>query len=154
MAKKKGLELDGLKGVYAGLKNLDRKYKSRAMKTLLRKAANKLKEPLVSAAPSTPGGTFKNKRNISTVADKELRGAISVGYIKKAYKARWIERGTKMRKTSSGANRGRISKKPWIDRTHRKEIPAIVKNLNDNATKIMVDILSRQSKGIKKKLNK
>jgi HK97 gp10 family phage protein len=89
--------------------------------------------------------------NNVVVAKGKGKTTVLVGFNKKAGAiARWIEKGTKVRATSEGENRGEIEPQPFIEKAHQKALPAIISFMNTNYLKL----IERSMRKHIKKLNK
>jgi HK97 gp10 family phage protein len=177
MADKEKFEIEGLKDIQKALDKLPTKIKGKVLRRANRMQANKVKKAVKAAAPENTksskisfkrvkSGKNKGKRrvvkhsikaNIKTASDRSNLSGVLVGIDKIAFQARFIEYGTKNRKTKgkgkyrAGAGRGSVKAKPFFMPTVDRMIPKIIKELNTSYGDIISESLRKQSKLIKRK---
>jgi HK97 gp10 family phage protein len=140
------------------LKSLDRQFQAQIYYKFNRKVAGVVARRLKQNAP-VQSSKSRHKKSLkdSVVVTKNKKGnasAVSVGFKKKGYRVRFIEYGTSIRATKAGANRGYMTAKPFVQRSHDEAIPEVNKMVGEDYAKHMQKILKSEVKKINKKLAK
>jgi HK97 gp10 family phage protein len=149
-----GIKIEGIDEVIAALEQLSKGVGERALSDVFREAAKIVKEDLKANAPAR-----RLKKN-KVIPIRARRGAVTVGYSKAGYIARFYERGTKSRKLlgrgkyKKGTNRGVFRSRPFVERTFKAALPKIESLIMNQTKKIMSRSLERYSKRLSKKLGR
>ena len=140
--------LDGTKEIIEALDSLDDKEILKLIKSTNRVALNKeVIKPLKAAIPYSS----RDKKGIKIVADKEFRKTgLYAGPTTDVFWLRFLERGTKVRTTKSGANRGKISARPLIAPVLDNQSEAVIDFFNKDFGDALATVMEKKLKRIKK----
>ena len=109
-------KVEGLKEVYDILNQLPLKVSESVLRSFNRKA---LTVNIVRPLKSVLNYSSETKKNIKVQADKLNKTAVVAGPTSSVFWVRFVDKGTKQRKTSAGWNRGRIRARnriePFVD---------------------------------------
>ena len=145
----KDFKIEGLSEVMVALKELPEKLQNQFIKSFLRKAGKRfIVEPLKSKLHYSE--SLENTIKVVTANDD--KNAIQAGVTGRGYKLRWVDLGTKVRKTKKGYNRGQIIGKNQIQPAIEDGIPEIVKYTEDEFANEINKMLERKLKRLKKTL--
>jgi len=118
---KTNFELEGVSEVIDALEALEPKQLLSVIKALERKALNEnIVKPLKAALPYSAD----SEKSIRVVQDNQDRTGFWAGITSDAYWLRFVEKGTNIRTTKKGANRGAISAK-------NRAVPTILGQTDD-----------------------
>lgn len=147
MADKISYSLTGTKDIVEALDSLKPKVLNNIIKSTNRKALNQeIKKKVQAALPYSA----KTKKGIKTLGDKEDRATgVWAGATSDVFYLRFLEKGTKVRTTESGANRGRITPNPRIVPTIESNVDNVVNFFNKDAGEEIAKIMQRKLKRIK-----
>lgn len=163
--KREPIRIEGLKDVYKALNGLPPNVKGAALRSVHRKAAAITQGEMVRRAPVGSSRTSNTRRekkmgdlrdNIKIGNDRENLSGVIVGVFN-AFWARFIERGTKQRTTQgrgkyrAGANRGKVTARPFIEPAIESTYQKTAKYINKNYMQIIKSYLQRKNKRISKK---
>ena len=142
--------IEGLKDVERALKVLPRNLQGNILRTANRRLIAPVRKDVKSQIPKRTGRASKELKIKTSRRDKT---AVQLGFTSDAYYMRFLEKGTRVRQTRDGANRGSVTARPFIERTYNRGAKTIIK---EKAPKeygnIVADILSKKSARIRKKL--
>lgn len=142
-------KIEGLSETMVALKELPDKLQKQFLKTFLRKAGKKfIVEPLKSKLHYSES----LEKTIKVVSANDDKNAIQAGITGRGYKLRWVDLGTKVRKTRKGYNRGQIIGKNQIQPAIEEGIPEIVKYTEDEFANEINRMLERRLKRLKKSI--
>lgn len=139
-----------IEDILNALDNLDRKIALRLQAAANRKVLKDLKI-VQQLKDKTPEKTGKSAASIK-LRSKKGAGIVAPG--PDGYPLRFIERGTVVRKTKKGANRGSIERKPFIQQTYKSNQKEIFEKANQEYEDLIIKALERNIKNIKKKLGR
>lgn len=147
MAKKKGVEIEvigakELKKLFVDIN--DDALSLAILKDINRAGANLYKKELKSKAPKTV------KKNIKVSAIKDDKTGLIIGPTSGAFWARFLEKGTKVRK----GPRGRISPKPFVWPTIESNETKVVNEIYNKMSKRVLNWLKRKTKNLNNKIKK
>ena len=139
-------KIEGLKEFMDAIVDLPMHLQKKVLKSFLSKAGRKfvVKELKASLPYST-----KSKKGINVVADRR-EVAVYAGVTGKSFWLNWADRGTTVRKTKSGANRGFILAKNQVSRKVDEEIEPIIKYSNEEIGNETSKFFDRKLKKIRK----
>lgn len=151
---KSGIKIEGIEEIQLALEQLSKGVSERAIQEVFKEAAKIAREDLKSNAPA------RRLRKNKVIPIRARRGAVTVGYSKAGFIARFYEKGTKQRKLlgrgkyRKGTNRGVFRSRPFVERTFNAAIPKIENLIMNQTKKIMIRSLERYSKRLSKKLGR
>src|SRR5205807_2309849 len=97
-----------------------------------------VKKELSAAAPEGNNDKKSNaKLSSKTTIKKSDTGGALVGFKKSAFYVKFIEMGTAVRKTKSGANRGTMPRQPFIEKAYESAAPKAIDYMSTNLLKII-----------------
>ena len=142
------MAINTIDNVIKSLSNLDKRISKRIQQQVNRKILKneRIVEQARSEAPKLTGESAKN------IKLRTKQGSAIVAVNNDAYALRFIERGTQVRRTESGANRGKVQRKPFLKPLYNKNKKNIFKNAYSNYEKLVIESLQRNIKNIRKKL--
>jgi hypothetical protein len=140
---KGGIKTEGLKEIYDTLDGLPNKLKANILRSVHRKAANKVLKP---GMPDVYGVN----EFVKVAADREEPTAIRFGIESRAFWFRFLEYGTGSRTTKKGANRGVMTAQPFFNRYIDSKVNAVTNYVNDNYGDIIEKFVKRKTARIKK----
>jgi hypothetical protein len=146
------LEPGSLSNVFKMLDALDLKTKNEVLRNIHRKHTRDIRRAILAAAPRDREGRLK--RNFATKTEKKFVGGILVGYTRDAYMARFIEKGTVIRQSKTGASKGRIAPAPFIKPLHDLYTPFILQRITADYEKEVTQSLQKVQRRLQKKLAK
>jgi HK97 gp10 family phage protein len=149
------LDLKGIDAVTKILKTLPQDLRDNVLYDINRAAAKIVKEKLTLAAPDDANETnSKNKieNNVAITKGRGSRTLVQTGIKKRAFHARFLEFGTRVRKTKGKgkykrpANRGAVTPRPFIRRAHERATPKVLKYVSSNYLKVINRSIKRFAK--------
>lgn len=154
MSKQQQLKIIGIEEIQQALAELEKGVSDRALQDIHRAALRIPKKALKTAAPSR---SRRLKQTNATAIKPNRRSkdktAVQLGFRKRAFTARFFEKGTKNRKTRKGYRRGVFNKRPFVERAYLSTYKQVIDFVQANALKIMKRSLARYSNRLSKKLN-
>jgi hypothetical protein len=140
-------KIEGAKEVMEAMKELPLKLQRQILKNFIRKVGKKfIVEPLKTKLHYSQ--SLEN--NIKVVTANDDKEAIQAGVTGKGYKLRWLDLGTKERKTRKGHNRGQIIGKNQIQPLIEDQVPEIIKFTEKELANEINKTLERKLKRLKK----
>ncbi len=136
-------ELTGFNETIKALDSLsDRELEKILKKVLPIALRNKILNPEKAALPYSS----RTERNIKIIQDKGDKQNLvyEVGPSSKSFWLRFLERGTKQRKTKSGKSLGAINARPIIEPTVDSNIPGLIEYINKETGNDINNILIRE----------
>lgn len=153
----KKFKLDGIKEIMLGIKELPAKFKGQVIASVHREILNKqVKNSLKAASPSSnirQAVAVKSTRQVT-----KNKSSMGIGITSNAYYSRFLEKGSTNRYTKGTgyykkkAFRGRITKRPFIQRTYDMSLNNVNRAINEQYGEIIHKVLSRKQKSIRKKI--
>ncbi len=147
------LNIIGLEEVQKLLSSLPNEVSSKIQMDLLMKGAQIAKKDLESAAAANEGNNDKpsgDKLSANVVIKRDSKSnSVNIGFKKKVWYVKLIERGTAVRETKAGANRGAMQKKPFVSQSHDESVPKILDFLTKNFLGIIDKAIKKQLKRVK-----
>jgi HK97 gp10 family phage protein len=146
-------DIDGLDQINKLLSDLPKEINSKISEGIHREAAKIAKAEIEKSVPvgdNDKPSSNKIENNV-VIAKGKVKGSIVVGFSPKVWYVRLIERGTKVRETNGGANRGSMERKPFIKQAHERSFEAVINHLNQNYGKLIEKSLKRLAKKLNKK---
>lgn len=140
-------EIDGLKEVMDILSDLPDRIQNNILKSYLSKTVNRF---IVQELKSKLNYSSETERNIRVTQDRKNYLAYFGGPTTKSFWLRFTDKGTKVRTTKKGANRGKIIARNQIEPTIMGQVQPII----DNATKDFGEEINRILEKRLKKLGK
>lgn len=132
MARQAKMELTGAKELKQAFASIDRSILAE-VKTIIRESADEVRREARSRIavsqdkhPSSPYPSGSTRRNVFRNISKD---GLSAEVGNKWFVARWLEFGTKARKTKSGANRGTMHARPWLFPSWEIVRPKVLKRM-------------------------
>ena len=92
--------------------------------------------------------------NIKIKAARGSKTAVVTGPTNRAYPERWLQGGTKMRKTKSGANRGRIRERNTLEGTYDSVVDPVIDYTVKNMKKEITRTLNNKLRATNRKISK
>jgi hypothetical protein len=140
-------QLDGTKEILDALSDLDPRQTINIIKASERKDL-----VLNIVTPVRAGVTFKPKTKyaIGITSDRNDRTGLFAGVTSKAFWIRFVEKGTELRTTKSGANRGQIKAKPTVIPIIESQIDNVVNFFNNDFGEEINKILLKRIKKLSK----
>lgn len=143
MAESFKYELKGVKEVLDALEALEPKQLLSIIKAVERKALNEtIVKPLKAALPYSA----QTEKSIRVVQDKYNRLGFWAGITSDAFWLRFVEKGTDIRTTESGANRGSISARNNAVPTILGQTDDVIKFFNEDFGTEVEKIINRKLK--------
>lgn len=153
MSDKIKLEIEGLEEIRQALNSMPVKLSQQVLGKANRDILNKIVKPELKI--NLPYSGDKYKRAIKTEKYKNAFAGYMIGYTTDVYWLRFMEKGTKVRKTKKGYNRGAItSPRPFIQRTLNQSSDKVIKNIKTEYGSIILNIIEKQLASTGKKLKK
>lgn len=156
---KSTVRIEGLKEAKKLLDALPKSANDKVLYDLHRSAANIVKKEIISNAPEGDNDSKSGNKIAANVVIKKnakSRNAVSVGFLKRSFYVRFLEFGTRVRKLlgrgkyPQGTNRGTMTRRPFIARSHESAFPKVIKYFETNFLKVVNRSLRRQVKRLKK----
>lgn len=152
------LDIKGIDQVNKILSQLPKDINTKVQKDINMKAAKIAADTLKRNAPSgnstkKPSNQIEN--NIKVVAKPGTQQTILVGLTKTVFYAKFIEFGTKVRKVLGrndrykGANRGKVTARPFIARSFDQASNNIISFMNTNYLKLVNASIKKHIKKLK-----
>lgn len=139
-------ELTGIKEALDVIETLDVKTQGELIKSVIRKGASQeIVSPLRSALPYS--SNVKKAIKIENI--REDKTAIFVGPSNDVYYLRWIDRGTKSRRTKGGANRGSITGKNVMEPLTDARVNPFIKFFNMEFSNQLLKFVEKKIKKLK-----
>lgn len=155
MAKGIQFKIEGIKEVQQMLKKLPQAVNDKVSYDINRAAGKIVQQQLQADTPegiNDKASADKASSNVIITRSKTSKNGVWIGFAKRVwYIVNVIERGVKVRKTKKGANRGSITRKPFIEESHNKAFPAVVDFLTNNFLKLTNKSLRNQARRIRRK---
>jgi hypothetical protein len=142
-------KIEGLSETMEALKELPDKLQKQFVKSFLRKTGKKF---IVDPLKTKLHYSESLENTIKVVTANDDKDGIQAGVTGKGYRLRWVDLGTKVRKTKKGYNRGQIIGKNQIQPTIEDQIEPIVKYTQDEFANEINKMLERRLKRLKKSL--
>jgi HK97 gp10 family phage protein len=147
-----GIEIKNLDSIQETLKLLPQKLSLQLINSVLRKVANEtLVKPIRSALPYSMINRKTGKRvgvkgiKVQGTRDKNR---ILVGAVRQAYWLRFLEKGTKSRKSKGGVVWRGMSPRPIIEPVSDRQIPIVINKINDEFSLELNKFIVRRLKKI------
>jgi hypothetical protein len=141
-------KLEGADEILALLKELPDKVQGQIMQSALRKTMQEtIVKPMRSALPYSSN----TEKSIKPTSDKNNRNAIFGGPTSDAFWIRFVEKGTKVRTTKTGANRGSIVGANRIPTFINQSIESVIDYFNDSFGSEVNRIIEKRIKKLSKK---
>lgn len=149
-------EIKGLREVNQMLSQLPKAVNDKVLYDLNRSGGNIVKKAIEEAVPdSNTDKASKDKIAANVVVKKnpDDKTGVLIGFLKKVWYVKLMEMGTKVRNTlgkgkyKKKANRGTITRKPFVEQAHAEAYPKVIEHFTTNYLKIV-------NKSIKRQLNK
>ena len=137
-------EVEGLKEAIDAISYLDPKRQTQIIEAFLLKTGKKF---VSDELKSTLNYSSETEKSIKAAKVKKTKMAVKAGIQPGAYKIRWVDLGTKERKTKKGYNRGKISGREQVSPTIDKQIQPIIDYAEN-------ELLNELNNTIEKKLKK
>jgi len=142
-------KIEGTKEILEALDVLNQKETTNLIKSVNRKALNiNVIKPLKSALPYS-AATKKAIRILSDRGEYKDTG-LWAGATTDSFWLRFLEKGTKLRTSDTGANRGKITPRPIITRTIDSNTDGIIDFFNKDFGDTLADIMQKKLKRITK----
>jgi HK97 gp10 family phage protein len=143
------MEIQGAKEIADILEKLPLKTEASILKSVNREAAKIVLEELRSNAP-----TSEIRQNLVIRSDREDLTGILVRPSRKIFYTRFMEYGTDVRVTESGASRGQIKPTPFIRKSINNSIGKAVKYVTENYGSLIQKHLEKAIKRVNRKAQK
>jgi HK97 gp10 family phage protein len=146
-------EIKGINEVRKMLSSLPQEVNDKILFDINKAAARIVKKQLEEDAPDS-NSDKKNADKVSAnvvIKKSKSKTGVNIGFKRKVWYTTLIERGTRVRKTlgkgkyRKGANRGKMTRKPFIAQAHQKAAPAVVNYFTTNYLKLVNRSLKRQA---------
>ncbi len=142
-------KIEGIKEVIEALEGLPDELVQKFLKTYTRRVLSKfIVDKLKGSLPYSP----KSLKGIKVVNDRNDKSAAFGGLTLDSFWLRFTEKGTKVRKTKKGFNRGQITAKNKILPIIDQQINPIIEDFNEQLGIEIEKILKRKIKSVNKKL--
>ena len=143
-------KIDGLKELEQAMKDLPVKMQASIYRALNRKAAKKF---IVDNLRNVLSYSNESEKGIEIVNDRYDPTAVYGGVTSSSFWLRFADRGTAIRQTEKGANRGAIVPKNQIQPEILGSTDEIIKFMNEEIGNEIVKILERRIKSVNKKIS-
>ncbi len=149
-------ELKGLPEIQKLLAQLPADINKSILTDVMLKTGGIVKKEIVGRIPE--GNNNKRSGNKLTTKVKVVKsetGGALIGFKKSGFYARFLEFGTKVRKTlgrgryKAGANRGSMTSKPFLQSAHESATPKAVSFFSENFAKLINNAIKKQIKKVK-----
>ena len=144
------IDINGLDDINRMLNTLPNEVSAKIQQELAMKAANIVKADLINAAASVEGNNDKpssDKLSSNVKVQRNEKGA-AIGFTKKVWYVKLIEKGTAVREKKSGASTGSMPKRPFIGKVHEDAAPKVFDFLQKNYLKIINNAIKKQLKKV------
>ena len=142
-------ELDGVNELIEGLSILPEKIQKNILKSFLRKTGQ---EKIVKPLKTLVNYSAERESTIKVVQANDDKDAVQAGVTGKGYIIRWVDLGTRERKTKKGWPRGKIEGRKQIQPFIEAQVEEVVDYFNENLGEEINKILERRLKRLRKKL--
>jgi hypothetical protein len=142
-------KIEGLSETMEALKELPDKLQKQFVKSFLRKTGKKF---IVDPLKTKLHYSESLENTIKVVTANDNKDGIQAGVTGKGYRLRWVDLGTKVRKTKKRYNRGQIIGKNQIQPLIEDQIEPIVKHTQEEFANEINRMLERRLKRLKKSL--
>lgn len=142
-------KIEGLSETMEALKELPDKLQKQFVKSFLRKTGKKF---IVDPLKTKLHYSESLENTIKVVTANDNKDGIQAGVTGKGYRLRWVDLGTKVRKTKKGYNRGQIIGKNQIQPLIEDQIEPIIKHTQEEFANEINRMLERRLKRLKKSL--
>lgn len=156
MADSLKFELKGASEVAAALKTLTTNQRAKVYLKMNRNAANVVKKRLQAASPSD-----KIRKAVKVEKSKTNTTGVVIGFMKKAFHVKFLEFGTAIRTVKGkrkgrfkGANRGKMTPRPFVERTHDQAGSELQVKLGETYKEEMNKALNAELKKVNNKIKK
>jgi HK97 gp10 family phage protein len=150
------LNLVGIDAVQKILKTLPQDMRDNILYDINRAGAKIVQKEIIALSPDDPeetDPTNKIENNVVVTKGKGSRTLVQTGIRKRAFHSRFLEFGTRVRRTSGKkgrykkqANRGKITPRPFIRRAHDQAVPKTLKYVSSNYLRIINRSLEKYAK--------
>lgn len=147
MVSNEKFEIKGLSDVEKALNELPAKLSANIIRNFLRKAGKKY---ISDGLKARLNYSAKTESTIGVVNDNRDKLRIQAGVTSDGYYLRWADRGTKLRTTKKGANRGQINGKNEVGPFIEEQIDDVVKYTEDELANEINKNIERRLKKLKK----
>jgi len=142
-------ELNGAREIIEALGELPEKVQKSIIKSFLRKTGQ---EKIVKPLKTLVNYSAERESTIKVVQANDDKDAVQAGVTGKGYIIRWVDLGTKERKTKKGWSRGKIEGRKQIQPFIESQVEEVVDYFNENLGEEINKILERRLKRLRKKL--
>jgi len=144
-------DLVGFKELVQAMNDLPKKTSDSVLKAFNRKVAKKyIVDGMKSSLPYSP----RQKSRVIITSVKGDKTAVSAGFSTSAKWVRWNDLGTKERYTKAGAYRGQIVGRNRVQPFIERQVPAIIKEFNDEFGNEIIKTIQKRMKSAQRKLTK
>jgi HK97 gp10 family phage protein len=151
--------IEGIEEVKKMLEGIPKEITDKIQFDLNRAAAKIVEAELKASVPDgvSDKASADKAENNTMIARSNTKSGVYVGFSKRAWYVKLIERGTKVRQTLGkgkyikGANRGSIERKPFIEAAYLRAAPVAVEYLSTNYLKLVEKAIKKQSIRITRK---
>jgi HK97 gp10 family phage protein len=146
-------DIEGLEQITKLLNDLPKEISEKIAYDINRAAARTAAEEIRKSVPVGDNDKPSDEKieNNVVIAKGKIKGSVVVGFSPKAWYVKLVEKGSKVRQTSEGQNRGAIERRPFVQQAHERSFPAIINYLNQNYSKLVDKALKRLAKKINTK---
>jgi HK97 gp10 family phage protein len=149
-------KIEGIEEINKILDTLPKAINDKIQADLNKQAANIVKKELQALSPEGNNDKkHKSKISANVVVKKSINNSFLIGFTKKVWYVKLLEMGTIVRKTlgkgryRSGANRGVLIRKPFIESAHHTAAQKAVEFLRTNYLKIVDRSIRKLAKQFK-----
>jgi len=154
---KSSFKITNMEEVKSALKSIPDAQSKSVVKSMLREV---LKETLLKELKSNnPYEKYNKSIKIGSV--KGDKGAsMGISFNTDAYPLRFIEYGTEKReikgrgKYPKGTNRGKMTKKPWIERVYKDNVQKVIEKYVDEGSEKIYKIIARKMRSKVRSINR
>ncbi len=139
-------KLNGLKEVMEALESLPNELQAKILKSFMSKAG---REYIVKPLRSKLNYSQETESSLKVISNPANKLSVMAGVTTKGYKLNWADKGTKVRTTKKGQNRGQIVGKNQVQPHIESSIEPIVDYTNEEMGNFIDKVLEKKLKKLK-----
>lgn len=145
----KTITIEGMDEAIESISFLTPERQVKIIEEYLRKTEKKF---IADELKSTLNYSNATEKSITVAKKKRNKLAFKAGVSRSGYKIRWVDLGTKERKTKKGYKRGKIEGREQVSPTIDKQIQSIINNAEKELPNELNNIIEGQLKKVNKRL--
>lgn len=141
------IKIEGIEEVYKILDELPDSVQGEVFKKIAREIG--VKEVIPAVKNSLPYSQ-ETESNMKVESEGKDSNAVLIAPTYKAFYLRFMERGTNVRKTNKGYNRGAITyPRPFLQRAYEDSLEAVIKYMSEKLSDSMAKFINKAKKKLK-----